>query len=403
MYGLVLEGGGSRGSYQIGACRAINELELEITMVAGTSVGALNGAMVVQGDVDRAYNIWHDINPNSVIKMTVDDLENYFENVFKPDALKSFIHRIKKVIAEGGLNVEPLVELVKSVLDEDRIRKSDIGFGVVTVDITERKAVEIYKEDIPVGQLADYVIASASFPAFKRAVIDGKVFIDGGLYNVLPINMVSSRGYKDIIVVRTYGIGLKRHIDTSGLNIISISPSESLGSILDFSTKTSRNNLKMGYFDAYKTFRKLKGRKYYITPMNDERFFINYLVNMGKEREQRLCKLFGLNICSKRMLFEEIVPKVAYLLNLPAKSSYEDVAIGLLESVAESLGIERFRFYTVEELYSTVFQQYMVRNEEFITESPGFLRSRELLSKAVRDKLLNGIANELFMNENINF
>lgn len=262
MYGLVLEGGGSRGSYQIGACKAINELGLEIAAVAGTSVGALNGAMVVQGDVDRAYNIWHDINPARVMKIKANELKSSVEDGIKPDTLKTFMRRMKNMIADGGLNVEPLVELVKSVLDEDKIRKSPIGLGVVTVDITERKAVEIYKEDIPVGQLADYVIASASFPAFKRAVIDGKVFIDGALYNVLPINMVSSKGYKDIIVVRTYGLGIKRRIDTSGLNIISISPTESLGSSMDFSTETSRKNLKMGYYDAYKAFGKLKGMKY---------------------------------------------------------------------------------------------------------------------------------------------
>ena len=94
MYGLVLEGGGSRGSYEIGACKAICELGLEISYVAGTSVGALNGAMVVQGDVDRAYEIWHDINPGSVIKMTGNEMEHYVDNTFKPDAWRAFIRRI---------------------------------------------------------------------------------------------------------------------------------------------------------------------------------------------------------------------------------------------------------------------------------------------------------------------
>lgn len=381
MYGLVLEGGGSRGSYQIGACKALNELGLEITSVAGTSVGALNGAMVVQGDVDKAYDIWYDINPNRVMKMAEDELASFVENAFKPDALRILIRKMKKVITDGGLNVEPLVELVKNVLDEERIRKSPIGFGVVTVDITERKAVEIYKEDIPVGQLADYVIASASFPAFKRVVIDGKAYIDGALYNVLPINMVSSKGYKDIICIRTFGMGIKRRIDTTGLNIINISPTVSLGSAMDFSTETSRKNLKMGYFDAYKSFKKLKGVKYYITPMNDDRFFINYLANMSDIKVQRLYKLFGLNTDSKRAIFEEIVPKLAFLLGLPAKSSYEDIAIGLLERIADSLGIERFKFYKVEDLYNMILQR------------------RKQLPGAVRDKLLVGIANEVFTNQ----
>jgi NTE family protein len=226
------------------------EMGLEISMVAGTSVGALNGAMIVQGDIDRAFDIWYEIKPGNVIKMANDSMDGDIDNGLMPDSLKVFISRVKKVIAEGGLDVEPLEIMVKNVLDEDRIRKSPIGFGVVTVDLTERKAVEIYKEDIPTGQLVDYVIASASFPAFKRAIIDGRTFIDGALYNNLPINLISDRGIKDIIILRTFGMGIRRRIDTSGLNIISISPSESLSSTLDFSNQSARRNLKLGYEDA---------------------------------------------------------------------------------------------------------------------------------------------------------
>jgi NTE family protein len=251
-YGLVLEGGGGRGAYQIGACKAIKEMGLEFSAVAGTSVGALNGAMVVQGDIDRAYDIWYELRPENVIKLAADYFELIGSNSLKPEALRKFAGHIKKILNEGGLDVEPLEKLVKSVIDEDRIRSSQIGFGVVTVDLTARRAVEIYKEDIPKGQLADYVIASASFPAFKRTIIDGRVFIDGALYNNLPINMVSSKGVKDIIILRTYGMGIKRRVNTKGLNIISISPSESLGSTMDFSNSTARRNLKRGYEDAYR-------------------------------------------------------------------------------------------------------------------------------------------------------
>ncbi len=256
MYGLVLEGGGGRGAYQIGACKAISEMGLEISMVAGTSVGALNGAMIVQGEVDKAYDVWYDLEPGKVLKMANDFMEGFGENVFRPDAMKSFIRVVKRVIAEGGLDVEPLEKMVKGLLDEDRIRKSPTGFGVVTVDLTERKAVEIYKEDMPKGLLVDYVIASASFPAFKRAIIDGRTFIDGALYNNLPINLVSNRGLKDIIVLRTYGMGIRRRVDTSGLNVISILPLESLSSTLDFSNRSARRSLRLGYEDACRALEK---------------------------------------------------------------------------------------------------------------------------------------------------
>ena len=51
-YGLVFDGGGARGAYQIGAWRALSEAGEKISAVAGTSVGALNGALVCMGDLE---------------------------------------------------------------------------------------------------------------------------------------------------------------------------------------------------------------------------------------------------------------------------------------------------------------------------------------------------------------
>ena len=61
MFGLVLEGGGAKGAYQIGAWKALKELGIDIKGVAGTSVDALNGAMIVQDDFEKAYEVWHDV------------------------------------------------------------------------------------------------------------------------------------------------------------------------------------------------------------------------------------------------------------------------------------------------------------------------------------------------------
>lgn len=392
MYGLVLEGGGGKGSFQIGVCKALRELGIEITAVAGTSVGALNGAMVVQDDIDKAYDLWYDLNPNNVINLTIEELED-----FKGRNLNVIISRLRKIISERGLDVGPLVEMVKGAVDEEKIRKSPIDFGIVTVDITERKAVEIYKEEIPEGRLADYIIASASFPAFKPAVIDGRMYIDGAFYNVLPINMVRNKNCSDIIAVRTYGFGVKRHIDTSGLNIINIAPSEHLGPILDFNHERARKNLEMGYFDALKVFRKLKGKKYYIEPMNDDSFFINYLAGLSDAKIRLLCEVFGIERCAgKRMLFEYLVPKVSDILGLPANCSYEDVAVGLLESIAEDCKVERFKIYDTSELYSEIAGKFRYREDVFIKEIPGFLRSTEFVARFVKERIIGIIANILF-------
>lgn len=399
MYGLVLEGGGSKGAYQIGACRALAEMGIEYGVVAGTSVGALNGAMVVQDKLDRAYELWHDLNPFHVIRMTDEELAGFEESSERVESMNTFMKKMRKVISEKGLDTAPLLKMLESEIDERSIRQSPVDFGIVTVDITSRKALEIYKEDIPPGKLVDYIMASASFPAFRRAVIDGRVFIDGGFYNALPVNLVKNKGCTDIIVLRTNSLGIKRRVDTTGLNIITVEPSEGLGPILDFNSGRTRQNLKLGYYDGLKVFRKLKGSRYYVAPGNDEGFFINYLASLEEDKTRRLCRLFGLETSGRRALFEHLVPKTADLLGLPEDASYEDVCIGLMERIAAANGIERFRIYTFQELYDEIKGGYCRPGGDFERAIPGVLKSRELLAGSLRERILGSIADIIFCTE----
>ena len=70
-YGIVLEGGGARGAYQIGAWKALKEAGIQIQGAAGTSVGALNGALICMDDFETAEKIWENIRYSQV--MDVDD------------------------------------------------------------------------------------------------------------------------------------------------------------------------------------------------------------------------------------------------------------------------------------------------------------------------------------------
>ena len=74
-YSLVLDGGGARGAYQIGAWKALVEAGVKINAVAGTSVGALNGALICMGDLQRAEQIWNDMTFSRV--MDVDENASY--------------------------------------------------------------------------------------------------------------------------------------------------------------------------------------------------------------------------------------------------------------------------------------------------------------------------------------
>ena len=59
---IVLAGGGSRGAYQIGVWKALREMGIDYQLVTGTSVGALNGVLMVQQEYDKALAVWENIS-----------------------------------------------------------------------------------------------------------------------------------------------------------------------------------------------------------------------------------------------------------------------------------------------------------------------------------------------------
>lgn len=69
------------------------------------------------------------------------------------------------------------------------MRSSQIDFGMVTISLTDFRPLEVFLEDIPRGRVSEYLLASAYFPAFKSEKINGKYYLDGGLYNNLPVDL----------------------------------------------------------------------------------------------------------------------------------------------------------------------------------------------------------------------
>ncbi|MEW8997008.1 MAG: patatin-like phospholipase family protein [Thermoanaerobacter sp.] len=356
MYGIVLEGGGARGAYQIGAYKALAEEGIEVRGVAGTSVGALNGAIIAQGNFEKAYELWHDISYSKVIKANDDEIERLKKGRWRREDIFLVTQLLKGIIEGGGLDITPLKNLLKEVIDENKIRNSGKDFAIVTVSLSDFKPMELYIEDIPYGKLVDYLMASAYLPVFKREKIDGKSYLDGGVYNNLPADLLIKKGYKDLIIIRTGSFGIVKKIDFKGLNTLVISPKEDLGGILDFDKNVVRYNLKLGYFDGLKALKGLKGDKYYIEPKGEKEYFIRYLMNLEERRIENLKDIFRVNkeIPAKRALFEVIIPKLCSLLDLKVDADYDEIFLTLLENLAEIYEIERFRVYTYEKLISAV-------------------------------------------------
>ncbi|ADO76789.1 patatin-like phospholipase family protein [Halanaerobium praevalens] len=398
MYGLVLEGGGAKGAYHIGALKAIKELNLEVEAVAGTSIGAMNGAMFVQGKLDIAYDYWYNISTAEVLDIEDKHLSNLLNLSINQNNLIYFIKKFKEVIQNRGLDNSFLRKILEENIDEKKLRDAKIDFAIVTLSLSDLRPLELFIEDIPQGKLVDYIMASSYLPAFKMQRIDGKILIDGGFYENLPIKTLLKKGYQKIIAIRTYSLGKIEQKSTENENIIFINPSQNLGRMLNFEQKNARQNIEMGYYDTLRYFKNLAGTKYYLNINETENFFINYLLKLDKKVIKKLLKQFSLpEEPYLRSFLENLIPKLINLLEIDYSSDYKKIIISLLEKLADNLEINRYQIYKFKELLTLVNKNYQKKDKKLVKKLPAFIKKSGFLPKQLKEDLLLDIAAKLFI------
>ena len=210
-YGLVLEGGGAKGAYQIGAWKALKEAGIHVKGIAGTSVGALNGALIAMDDFEKAERIWETIRYSRVMDVDDELVEQLKTSGLKDIAalgLSELIPAAKKVLKDRGFDIAPLRSLIEEVVDEEKIRNSEKELYVVTYSLSDRKPMVVNVKEVPDGEIADMLMASAYLIGFRREKLGCKYYMDGGGVNNVPIDVLIEKGYKDILVFRIYGYGV---------------------------------------------------------------------------------------------------------------------------------------------------------------------------------------------------
>lgn len=271
--GFVLGGGGSRGAYEVGVWQALRELGIKIDIVTGTSVGAINGALVCQGAFDLAVSLWKALETHMVFdKMEGKNSSSKFD--FNIDiggmAFDQLNAYAKEILTKGGADPTGLKKLLSTHLKEDTIRNSPMDFGLVAVEYPSMKPTYLKIKDIPEGQLSDYILASAAcFPALKIHEVGGKKFIDGAYTDNLPINLALEMGATSIIAVNLETIGIiPKSNGISNEEILTISCPWDLGNFLVFDKINSSRIMRLGYLDAFKKFG-IYGGNYYTFAKDD--------------------------------------------------------------------------------------------------------------------------------------
>ena len=344
-YAIALEGGGAKGAYEVGVWQALEEAGIKYNAVSGTSVGALNGAMMVMRDLEEAVRAWKDIRLSDVIDLEGDQEEN-LHKVLNGEVdlrdIQELIPQALDIIRNRGLDVAPLRAWVHEVADEKKIKESDVEFFVSTVSLTDKKGLEVKVNDLPEDEICDMLLASAYHPSFRLEKLGGKYYADGGFVDTLPLHVLVENGYKDIIAVRIPGHGIERRFRIpEDVNITLISTNSDLGGVLNFDAEQSRRDMLIGYLDAKRVLYGLYGEKYYIERTMSDREALRQLIDRADE---------GANL---RRLCERELPRIARRLNVFGGDYYE-LFIAALEREAETLDIENMRILTDRELLKQV-------------------------------------------------
>ncbi|HIR97047.1 MAG TPA: patatin-like phospholipase family protein [Candidatus Merdisoma faecalis] len=354
-YGLVLEGGGAKGAYQIGAWKALKEAGVKIKGVSGTSVGALNGALICMDDLERAENLWANISYSQIINVDDELMGRLFDkSQMKPEFLRETLKEIFRMLGEGGMDITPLRRLIEENIDEDLIRKSPVEFYSCTYSLTDRKELNVDMKTVPEGQMKDMLLASAYLPGFKNEKLHGKTYVDGGATNVLPMDVLLEHGYQDLILLRIFGVGREKKVSIpEGVSVTEIAPRGNLGNTLQFDAGKSRKNMRLGYYDALRAIYGLQGKIYYVEQTREECYYLKQLVQAKPEARAALLEAYELDRSPEqemRSFVELLLPLLAVELKLPKDWNYSSLYLAILETAARHCKVHRYRVYTVQQL-----------------------------------------------------
>jgi NTE family protein len=192
---LVLSGGGAKGAYEAGVAAAFVERGLPIRLVAGSSAGALNAALIASGRADRLEAMWRSITRERVYSLRGSVLLAGF----LPGWLTLFVLNE----ASSLFDPSPLRELITASLDFDRIRSSPVRLLVTATDLAHREKRVFDNRTVTV----DVLMAASAVPGlFPPVEIDGVLLVDGGLTGRAPVleALEADASVGRVVVVMSY-------------------------------------------------------------------------------------------------------------------------------------------------------------------------------------------------------
>lgn len=269
--GVVLSGGGAKGAYQAGAFKTFFELNLtdKITVISGTSIGALNGVMLALCDGDEYGGAWNRVDYSDFIRRIDERGKASFKNILTELILSDKEEitpiQILQNTEMGLLSQEGVSEFINETVDLKKIYTCGKTVYACAYNIKEQKPVYFKLNDYPEDKIMKMLLASSAVPyIFPPVEIDGTLYADGGVNNPLyggengdltPVKPLVDH-YLDLIIVVHLDTEEKRKQQSPGqAPTIDLYPSEPLEKIkgtgaFDFTKSAVQERIELGYRDS---------------------------------------------------------------------------------------------------------------------------------------------------------
>ncbi len=216
--GLVLSGGGAKGLAHIGVIKALEENDIPIDYVVGTSMGAIVGGLYASGlTPEEMKQLFIEERFMNYYKGRIPDNQYYYFKTTNPNA-SSFSLGVTK--RDSNLNIALPTNLIAtqpmdfgvmeyfskySAAAQNNFDSLFVPFRCVGSDIYNNQEVVFYK-----GDLGQSIRASMTYPFyFKPVVIDSVLYFDGGIYNNFPIDVMRNIFKPDIII----GVNVTNYVE----------------------------------------------------------------------------------------------------------------------------------------------------------------------------------------------
>jgi NTE family protein len=298
--GLVLSGGGAKGAYQVGVLKALIERGVQVDAIAGTSIGALNGAILAAAPslpegVDRMENLWRTLAENPPLAMSIPPYLilllagglrlNVLSNIIQilmvtkptlnrltdvsPDPIRPYLEKMTDWLNSGLFSDHPIKKLMDGYFDLAGLskglplyvsvfRNQDTFEEVIRYIIAEiglmdaRNSEFLHVQSLPIEQQKNALLASAAIPLlFSPKEVNGVLYTDGGqneLQGNTPITPLIENGCKKIIVTHLSEGSPWSRYDFPQATILEIRPRKSMPFVLDF--KSVIPLIEQGYTDT---------------------------------------------------------------------------------------------------------------------------------------------------------